>query len=311
MAVASRDARRSRNFAARFGAATAHGSYGGIVGDSNVDVVYVATTNESHRALAISGLEAGKAVLVEKPFTLDAAQAREVVEAARRTGRFCMEAMWMRFAPAFIELRRRLDDGEIGAVERIAASLGAAFAYERSSRLFAPGLGGGALLDLGVYPLSLCSALLGAPSRLSARAEIGRSGVDEEVAVEMSWPGGATATVAASLRRGLSNDATITGSRGTLHLGPPLYFPPSVARQEPAAHSPRESARRDRWGLSRWRRLAGMFGVPGVASGYQYEAAEVMRCVAEGRTESDGMPLDESVRVMEMLDAARAAWSAP
>lgn len=311
-AVASREFDRAEVFSRRHGVTRALASYASLLADPNVDVVYIATPHSTHSELAIAALHAGKAVLCEKPFTTSADEARDVVQAARRSGCFCMEAMWMRFAPAVRELQRQLSSGAIGEVRHVQASLGFAVPFDPTHRLFDRSLGGGAMLDLGVYAVSLCSALLGKPSQIEATSVSGSSGVDEEATLHLSYPGGATAIVETSLRRRLANDAIVHGSRGHRRLVEPLYFPPRLVEAAAADQQGRGWTAHD-W-LSRgttWVRRAAAGIVPGVRGlGYEYQASEVMRCIAKGLKESPVMPLDESVQVMEILDAAQRAGSA-
>ena len=311
-AVGSRDAARARAFADSFGASRAHASYDAVINDSNVDVLYIATLNTLHRQHAIAGLEAGKAVLCEKPFTLNASEARDVVQVARRSGRFCMEAMWMRFAPAVRELQARIKQGEIGEVRQINASLGFHFSFNPVHRVFDPHVGGGTLLDLGVYPISLCDAILGAPTGVTSQATIGVSDVDEHATMTLTYANGATASIETSLRSFLPNDAVIVGTRGRLSVPAPLYFPRAVASSS-SARAPEDRSTQPQRLL---RTLTGIARIgaaklqaPIQGSGYQYQVQEVMRCLAEGRSESELMSLDDTVRVMETMDAVRAAWA--
>ncbi len=316
-AVASRSAGRAARFAERFRALRFHEGYEALVTDPEVDVVYVATPNAMHAEHCLLALEAGKPVLCEKPFTLDAAEARRVVATARRSGLFCMEAMWMRFAPAVREATTLAEQGRIGDLRMATFELGMPFVFDAEHRVFQRALGGGALLDLGVYPLSLASQLFGVPSRVSAQATIGVTGVDEQIAVLLQYPGGRQATIGASLRNPMANEGVIMGQRGLIKLHAPLYFPPAFTLRDVAPHgSPRFAT----GGLlSRLRqspaahalaaRLRGLMGeirVPRTfGNGYNYEAAEVGRCLREGQRESRIMPLDESVRIMETVDEIR------
>jgi predicted dehydrogenase len=266
---------------------------------AEVDVVYVATAPDCHREHAIAALRAGKAVLVEKPFARTADEAREIVGEARRTGLFCMEAMWMRFVPTVRELVSAVREGRHGAVRSVEAALG----FPSPD----PAARGSALLDLGVYPLSLVHALLGAPSAVNA------VGDDVETSILLEYEG-ASATVACSLRSRLRNDALIHAEHATLHLEGPLYRPESYAvlASAPAAGG-RPGATRRLARHPRLRRLAQKargIGAPRVTRralghGYAHEAIEVNERLREGATESAVMPLDESVAVLESADAAR------
>jgi predicted dehydrogenase len=317
-AVGSQDPARARSFAAHFGVPRAHGSYEALVHDPDVDVVYVASPNPFHKAHALLALEAGKPVLVEKPFALDAAEAQEVVALARRKRLFCMEAMWMRFSPAVLAARALIRSGELGEVHLLTAQLGFSHAVDATHRVFHP-QGGGALLDLGVYPVSLAFFLLGPAAHVTSRASRAASGVDEDVALVLQHAQGHS-VLAASLRGRCANEAVVTGTQGMLRLHDPLYFPrgftlerspPQLARgvwrsrlgrlrHNPWVREASAGLRRVRARMRRWRQ-------PG--NGYEQEAAEVMRCLGAGQLESPSMPLDETVAILSTLDTARRQWA--
>ena len=321
-AVASRTDATASRFAELFRAARSYGRYDALVADPEVDVVYVATPNAMHAEHCILALEAGKPVLCEKPFTLDAEEARRVVSTARRRGLFCMEAMWMRFAPAVREVMTLVDEGRIGDVRMATFELGMSFTFDPQHRVFQPALGGGALLDLGVYPLSLASRLFGAPSLISAQGTVGETGVDEQLAVLLQYPGGRQATIGASLRNPMVNEGVIMGRRGLIKLQAPLYFPPAFTIMDVAPAGPPRV--RPGGALSRLKqspvvravaaRVRGSQGevrVPrSIGNGYNHEAAEVARCLRAGERESKLMPLDESIRIMETVDEIRRQFTA-
>ena len=177
-AVGSRTARAAAAFAADFAGVRAHGSWTDLVGDDRVDAVYVATPHPWHAEAALLAVRAGRHVLVEKPFTMDAHQARDVVAAARAAGVFCLEAMWTRFLPHSLRIRHLVADGAIGEPVSLTADVGQWFPPDPGHRLFAPALGGGALLDMGVYPVSWASMLLGRPSEVLAVSDPAFTGVD-------------------------------------------------------------------------------------------------------------------------------------
>ncbi|HXY93001.1 MAG TPA: Gfo/Idh/MocA family oxidoreductase, partial [Acidimicrobiia bacterium] len=178
VAVASRARKTARRFAAAHGIPRAHDSYEAMAADPNVDVVYVATPHSRHCADTLLFLAAGKHVLCEKPFALNHAQASSMAADARARGLFLMEAMWSRFLPAYVELRRLVAGGAVGEVVLVEGAFGFAVPFDASHRLFAPELGGGALLDVGVYPVQLAHLLLGTPAGVSAVAAMGATGVD-------------------------------------------------------------------------------------------------------------------------------------
>lgn len=323
-AVASRTAANAQAFAAAYGFQRAHADTAALLADPEVDVVYIATPNENHHADCLAAIAAGKAVLCEKPFALDAVQAREVLAAAQAANVFCMEAMWMLCAPAVIEAAEALQRGVIGKPLMLTAQLGFAHQPSATSRLF-NGAGAGALLDLGVYPLALAQALLGTPETVKAVVSRGAGGVDETLSIALGYASGAQASLGASLRTTLLNSASVQGSEGVLHLDHPLYFPqryriehippqaaaPGAAvpraglRQHPALAPLLDLARGLRNGL----RSKGVLRRPH-GTGYTAEAEEVMRCLREGLKASPRVSTAHTEAVMHTVDRIRAAWSA-
>ena len=286
VAVGSRTAESANAFAAAHGIPSAHASYQALAEDAEVDVVYVATPHSGHRPAALSCLNAGRGVLVEKPFALDAAEAIEIVTAARAAGSFCMEAMWTRFNPTIGRLRELLADGAIGEVVSVQADFGFAAWYDPAGRLFDPTLGGGALLDLGIYPVSLASMVLGEPSVVRAVAGLAPTGVDSNTGILLGYPSGAVAVLHCSLRGETPLRATVVGTAGRIELPAPFFRPDSLT-----LHQPGEEPVTERYEL------------PG--GGYVFQAREVARCVRAGLTESPLMPLDESISIMRTLDQVR------
>ena len=323
-AIGSREPARAQQFAAEFQLPLAHGSYADLVADPDIDVVYIATPAAFHKEHACLCLEAGKAVLVEKPFATNAAEAQEIADYARVRGLFCMEAMWMRFAPAMRRIVELVQANEIGDLQMISASLGFAHTAADNERLFDPRLGGGALLDMGVYPISLIVRLLGRPISVTAQTIIGVSGVDEHTAALLSFPGGEIALLSTSIRAQQRNDALIIGSQAEIIVHEPLYCPQllTVRRHEQpnisAGNRGRLAARlrENRFARTLYRRLrqaitkngGERMGFNNRGHGYQYEAAEVVSCLKNGLLESPIMPLHESVLVLETIDRIRESW---
>jgi len=269
-------------------------------------------------------LSAQKAILCEKPFAINAEQAREVIALARKNGLFAMEAMWSRFIPLYPRVRELLSSGAIGDVKTMTADFGLQMAFNEKSRLFDPALGGGALLDLGVYPISLAYYLLGRPSTVISRASIGRSGVDEQSFVVFHYEDGRMAALHSSFLADTPGEVTLSGSRGTLRVHGPIYRPNryTLTRSDVGAgsfsfprlpwltsvqHNPlvEKGYRR----LSRLIRSAGGTVVPYEGNGYQYEAQEAMRCLDNGQTESPVMPLEETWRILDTMDTIRSQWN--
>lgn len=327
--TASRDPARAEAFAARHGG-RGHASYETLVADPDIDAVYIATPNALHRDHALLAIGAGKPVLCEKPFALDAAQAREITQAARAAGVFCMEAMWTRFLPLMARIRAQTAEGGLGEITLLRASMGFPADPDPASRFNDPALGGGALLDLGVYGVSLAHMLFGAPEQVTAGAVPGPTGIDRQIALQLGYPG-RTAVLVASHMAELSNRLEIAGTKGRIEVEAPFLqatrarvmpFTPPAPGQGGAPQGAGSGEGRVKTLLKRsglWpvaravaRRLTGRdgqvlnFSFPG--NGYQFQLDEVARCLDAGRTESPVMGLDDSVAVMETLDQARAAW---
>jgi predicted dehydrogenase len=324
-AVGSRSREGADAFARAFGVPRPYASYEELVRDPEVDVIYVATPNTAHKDHSVLALEHGKAVLCEKPFTIDAAEARVVVETARRTGRFCMEGMWTRFTPLVRELVSTVRGGAIGDVRMVTASLGFPFVFDAKHRVFDPALGGGAMLDLGVYALSFVFHLLGLPIGMETQAVLGATGVDEQATALFTFPGGRQASIATSLRSRLGNDAAIFGTEGMIRVHEPLYCPESAtivrapssppARAQPPRRTRFAAARenpvlRDLYGRLQRARAETAITRRHLGNGYAHEAIEVMRCLEAGERESPLMPLDESLAIMETVDALASRWRA-
>ena len=287
VAVGSRRQETADAFAGEHDVPRAFATYEDLVSDDQVDAVYVSTPHPGHRDAAMLAIEAGKAVLVEKPFTMDATEARALVDAARRRGVFLMEAMWTRFLPHVVRLREVLAEGTLGEVTTVTAEHGQWFAHDPQHRLFAPDLGGGALLDLGIYPLSFASMVLGTPRRVTAVSEPAFTGVDGTTSAVLQHDGGAQAVVTCSLRAAGVNAASVVGSQARIEVDPVWYRPTSmrvVGRDDSVLES---------------------FDQPVEGSGHRFQAAEVGRCLAAGLLESDVMPLDETVALMETMDEVR------
>jgi predicted dehydrogenase len=288
VAVASRSPERAEAFAARVGAPRVYGTYEQLAADSDVDVVYVAVPHTAHHSVARLALEAGKAVLVEKPFTVNRREAQDLVETARSHGLFLMEAMWTRFLPHMVEIRRLIAQGRLGELRLVLAEFGVRFDYDPASRMFDPALGGGALLDLGVYPISFASMVLGTPTEVTATADFGPTGVDAQTAVTLRYPGDRQAVTVSSMEAWLPNGATIAGRDARIDVDGMFYRPASFTLTD--RHGEQE-------------RFDG--SVPG--GGMQFEALEVARCLRAGLTESPILSLEETLSIMSTLDQARAA----
>jgi predicted dehydrogenase len=287
VAVGSRSLGRAQAFAAEFGAERAHGSYESLVGNPDVDAVYVASPHSEHHDHALLALGAGKPVLVEKSFTRTAAEATAVVEAARAQGLLTVEAMWTRFLPHIDVVRRCLEDGLLGEVRAVEADHGQLLYPRGPQRLADPALGGGALLDLAIYPISFAHLALGAITAVQATGTLTETGVDASETIAVIGPQGAIGSLSSTMLAKTPCVASISGTEARLEMDGWFYQPNTVRLLDP---DDREIDR---------------YETPVREHGLAYEAAEFARLLAEGKTESDLLPLDETVRIMRVLDEVR------
>lgn len=288
VAVGSRSQEKADQFGEKYGAPNRHNSYEALASDPEVDAVYVSTPHSLHAEDAILCLNAGKAVLCEKPFTINAAQAEQVVKVAREKNVFLMEAMWSRFFPIMYRLRELVASGAIGEPLMLQADFGFRAGVNPESRLFNPALGGGGLLDVGVYPISLASMLFGTPSQITGLAHLGETGVDETAGMVMSYGSGRIAVLSTGIRVNTPHEATVLGADGQIKIHSPWW--------KPSAMTLSASGKSEEITL------------PYESNGYQFEAQEVARCLKAGKTESDIIPLDETLHVMRTLDTLRSQW---
>ncbi|TNM29759.1 Gfo/Idh/MocA family protein [Streptomyces sedi] len=286
VAVGSRTAESAERFAGRHGIARAHGSWAALAEDPGVDVVYVATPHSAHAEPVRLCLEAGTPVLCEKPFTLNAAQATELVELARERGVFLMEAMWTYCSPVVRRMMGVIAEGAIGEVRSVHVDFGFVAPTDPAHRLRDPKLGGGALLDLGVYPVAFAQLVLGEPSEVRAWAAMS-GGTDENTGLLLGYESGAVAALTCSFVADTARTAVVTGSRGRIEVPRGFLHPESFVLHRAGADAPEE------------------FTAPGPAVSYAHEAAEVGRALRAGELESPLVPLDGTLAVMRTLDAAR------
>jgi len=286
VAVGSRTPATARAFADRHGVPRAYGSWQEFAADDEIDVVYVATPHAAHFDATMACLSAGKAVLCEKPITLDRASAQQLVDTARANRRFLMEAMWMRCNPVVLRILELIADGAIGEVTAVQADFGVGGPFPPEHRMRARALGGGALLDLGVYPVSLAHLLLGVPDEIRAWAKISPEGVDENTGMVLGYDSGAVASLTCGMIGATPVAATITGRTGRIELSPPFYRPGVVTLHRAGADPE-------------------LLPVDLTGSGYQHEAAEVQRCLAAGLLESPLVPHAATLEVMALLDTVR------
>lgn len=287
VAVGSRNAHNALAFAQRYGIRKSWGSYAKLATDPEIDAVYVATPHSMHHANSLACLRGAKAVLCEKPFTINAREAAELIDEARARKLFLMEAMWTRFLPAVVALRDLLGSGVIGRVKLIVG--GGAFIPNPATEhyLLDKALGGGALLDAGVYLVSIASMILGTPCRIQAMGLIGELGVDEQDAIVLQQRDGSTALLYVSLLARRAPDLEILGETGRITVAAPIFKPAKLT-------------------VCKADGVATTVEYPIAGSGYGYQIREITAALREGRCESAIMPLDETLSIMQTLDAVRA-----
>ncbi|SFR19348.1 Gfo/Idh/MocA family protein [Poseidonocella sedimentorum] len=322
--VASRRAENARRFAADLGVGQAAPDYETAL-RADVEAVYIATPAALHEAHALMAIGAGKAVLIEKPLAPDAAAARRIAAAADAAGVFCMEAMWTRFQPLPGALKARIEAGALGEIRGLDGQFMVANRPEPGVSLFDPAQAGGALLHRGIYPLSLARFLLGPVAELRTLGRIGATGVDEDSLLILRHENGALSSLRASLRANGHPGTWIYGTAATLEIQGPVWRP-TGARLHPAhpgsagPGGPRrlEGLRESGAGLKLSGALARLRGLirppaairaPFAGNGYRHEAEAVMEAVRAGRTQDPRMTPQESAEVLDIIDAARAAWA--
>jgi predicted dehydrogenase len=286
-AVASRSLDTATAFADRYGIPRAYGSWAELAADPDIDIVYVATPHSSHHAASALCLDAGKAVLCEKPLTLDAAQAEDLIRRAQARGVFFMEAVWTRCVPAIRRVQEVIASGAIGEPRLVVGDFSIAAEVGPEHRLRNPELGGGALLDLGIYPLTIARLFLGEPSAVSAVATLTPEGVDETTSVTLTHPGGALAALTCSITADGTWSASIAGTEGRIDLGRRYTAPAGFT-------------------ISRGDEEIERVDAPYLGGGMVHEAIEAQRCLREGLLESPLVPWSETLGVMRTMDTARA-----
>jgi len=283
--VGSRTLDSAQAFAAEFGG-TPYGTYEELARAKDIDLVYVGTPHPMHFDNVRMALEAGKGVLCEKAFTVNRREAEALVALARAKKLFLMEAMWSRYLPGLAEVRRIVESGEIGKAVQVIADLGFASPAGPGHRLFNPELGGGALLDIGIYPLSIAVALLGPVESVVAQADIGATGVDEQTSFVLKHRGGGLSSCSCSLRASLPSELTIAGDLGRVRMNTKFHHAQTVT-------------------VTRADGVARTVATPYLGNGYVHEAIEAGRCWQAGLIESPGMTHDDTLALMGVMDEIR------
>ncbi|MBW7992495.1 MAG: Gfo/Idh/MocA family oxidoreductase [Planctomycetes bacterium] len=290
VAVASRTKESAEKFGEEFGVEHRHVGAEQLAGNENVDVAYVATPNTMHKGNTLKCLNGGKAVLCEKPFCINASEAAEMVESAREKGLFLMEAMWTHCFPAMAKVREIINSGVIGEVRQVHSNFSFRCEWEPDGLLLNPDFGGGSLLDVGVYNIALAQMVYQRePTRISGMAHLGETGVDEQSSVTLGYDNGALAVLTSAIRTETRQEAAIYGTDGYIKI-PHAFWKPERIIVKTSQDEERE------------------FKFDRVGNGYNYEAAEVMRCLRNGCLESRILPLDTSVAIMRTMDTIRKQW---
>lgn len=289
-AVASRTLDKAERFAEEYGFEKAYGSYEELARDESIDIVYIATPMSAHYSDTLLCLNNGRNVLCEKSVALNAGQAEEMFALAREKGLFLMEAMWMKFRPAYLKVKQWVDEGRIGKVQFIKADFNNFIPYDKDDRLFKADCGGGALLDLGVYPLTFTVSLLGEPQDIVTHAHIGRDGVDLSNSVTLVYPDGVFAATSSGFEIQNRNNAVIAGDKGSITMGD-WFFCSSECTLYDLESQPVEER---------------VF--PPEINGYEYEIREAERCLAAGQKTSPMVPPEDTLSVMRLMDKCREIW---
>lgn len=289
LACASRTQEHAAAFGEKWQVPRCYGSYEELVADPDVDAIYIATPHPMHYEHTLLCLQYGKAVLCEKPFTVNARETEAIIAAARSAQRLVMEAMWSRFLPHVRQAEQLVQEGAIGDVRLLQADFAFRCGWDLHSRLLDPALAGGGLLDVGVYTVSLAQLFFGTPVAVAGQAHLGETGVDEQAVMALAYPEGRLASLCCGVRTNSPHEALIMGTDGCIRLHSPWWRPSALTlsvygqddkRIEPAI----------------------------TGNGYNYQAIEFGRCLREGLTESPLRPLDETLAVMRTLDTLRAQW---
>ncbi|MBR0397729.1 MAG: Gfo/Idh/MocA family oxidoreductase [Eubacterium sp.] len=293
--VSKSSVERARAFAEEYPVRKIYETYDEFFADPDIDIVYIAVINPMHKNVVLQALDAGKPVLCEKPFALNANEVRQMIEAARAKKLFLMEAMWVRFLPAAMKLRELLAENRIGTVKYLHVDL-CLDLPDRTKRHYDLNAGGGALLDLGVYTISMASMILGSnPVDIKSSAFIGDTGVDEISSITLRYEDGAFAVLTQSFLMESPEEIWVVGTEGTIKIKS-MFIGPNELKVVKETKTTELQAAEETYLL------------PTVGQGHRYQAEEAARCLREGKTESEIMPLDESLRIIEIMDEIRRQW---
>lgn len=289
IAVGSRNAGKARQFAKEFSAIHAHGSYEELVQNSEVDVIYIATPHSCHYENALLCIRYKKAVLCEKPFAINTRQAKKMIRAGRQKKVFVMEAVWTRFLPHYIEMQKLIRQGKIGTVRNVLVNFGFTINAQAPSRLLDPAMGGGTLLDIGIYNVFMAISILGKPDRIQAAITATGKGIDEQCAIQFMYKNGSMAQLFSSFVTNLPTEVVIGGTKGFLKLSSRFYEPSSQVELRHTIF--------DKEKIIPVKKYKGI--------GYHHEASHVTECLQKGLTESPVMKHEDTLLIMSILDKIR------
>lgn len=288
--VSSRNINRAKEFAKKFQIEKAYGSYEELVKDEEIDVIYIATPHSEHKENAELCIKNGKAVLCEKPFTINVPDSEYLIFLAKEHKVFIMEAMWTKFLPTTIKVKQWIKEGRIGKVRHFRASFGYRSPFDPNHRLYNPDLAGGALLDVGIYPITYVVHMMDRlPDEIISSAQLGETNIDEQNVIIMKYNDGVIADLSSSVAVETGYDAMIFGENGWIVI--PKFW---SAEKAHLYNSKNE--------------LVELFNNPHHENGYEYEAYEVNKCLREGKLESDKLPHKDTLDVMRIMDDIRAEW---
>lgn len=311
-AVGSRTLSKAEAFASQYGIGRAYGSYEDLAADPTLDAIYVASPHSEHKAHALLALKAGKHVLCEKAFAVNAGQAREMIAEAKKQGRFLMEAMWTRFLPVYGEVKRLLEEGAIGSVKMVRANFSIRCPADPVHRLYNPALAGGALLDVGIYPLTLAAMVFGSkPNAIHTAASMTPQGVDEQSVTTLDYGDGRLASLTSGLSLSSPNDGLILGSDGYIKI-PRFWAADSYCLCRADTHVAQTRSFSvssfDDYGDPKENPQCRLVDQYRSRYGYTFEIREANRCIRQGHLQSAQMPWSESAAMLELTDAIRAKW---
>ncbi len=317
--IASRSKSRAQHFADGMGISTAIEGYAEAATSGLADAIYVATPPSLHTEHALLCIEAGVPVLIEKPMATSASEVTQITEAAKANSVFAMEAMWTRFLPAAQALKEKLASKDIGEIRMVSGSFGDSKLFDKSSKTFDPSMGGGALAQLGVYPLSLAQWLFGTPHQIRAIGSIGETGIDEDASFQLLYPGNIIGNFFSSIRAWGQNDFHVMGTHGKIGFHGPIARPYGlkISKHNPLGQSSLSFGWKTKVRqLSLTHTIAQLIGLSShnqgkyhkfhySGNGYHYQAEEVSSCIRKGAIQSDVMPLSDSIEVAKTVDRIR------